>query len=1287
MKRAKLVRMLMCILLTGALMLTPFAALAAEPGDPPARQETAGVRAAEAAEEPVPLDTGEGQETEPPEEQLEWAVILYICASDLETNGGNATSALVDILNMDLPDGLEVVAITGGAKTWDPLGTGENQEGYIKPKPDENAVYRIQKKESPSETNRMVKLGEIQTADGKSKNMGDPETAIELFKLVDSKFPAAFAAKHVMLVFVDHGGAWAGAELDENYSDVLDTPELRKTVEAAKELHGGQNLDILGFDACMMSCLEVAWHFKDLADYLVATEEVEFTPGWRYHFLDTNGTYNAWNDGSAAGVGPVELGESVIDTYIHAVEESQTNFVVRTLALTDLSKMDALRDAFAEFSSAVLAQITDELLRGETPEDRLATFVQVARTAETTQAMHAGRGMIDMYDFLNRLNQTDTLKGKADAVIAALGVPPAVENGNYVGATTGTGQAVLYRGTCAQLNRSGGMAVYYPLVSGIYPLTSLEPLYKMDGDGPSLDLMDSYGALLKVLSADTDREVITFNGELETAVSDSGLFTVRLTRDANTIKKTEFITTYTDFEAGATYLLGTDLVTEDWVNDTLSKEPYETWSSVNGNPVTMRVTIHPDLNLAGTGVNLYTMPVTVELLNGNVLDAELSVLRRLDDNVQQIYSLKYFVSYEDALGETHTVSASIPLAAVETAYPVLDEYDVTAHETTGDRIIFDDPVLYRDAAGSLRFSLGLTKLESGSAGYYSSYIVVTDLAGNTFRSDPYTYILADSYEDFYLGVVFPVLRDPETGAVGALRDTDIRIMYNGIDVTESVCPDLDPAKAVTYNDDVTMGTVRVDLDLGDGFEAGTLETSFAVCADEESFMTAVAELLNGQYDPWEYGEHKHPFGECEDPCEMMEHIRVVENAMFYYALGLDMADEADLAALNDAYALLTEEFGASLTSGDMELLSQLTAYGYADGLTFTAEKTAPAGNAAYQNITSGMGKVVSYHVGLTKPSAAGGTVPAGKLVPKEADALKLSLSGLSKSDIANLKLYYMEDGSATPRLIPWESSDNYAEDHITLVENRGGPYLIIFTSQTLNDSYFVLCVPSDGESFDSAGGTDNAGGTGGAGSTAAPGIAAKTTTVNSTTTGTTASAAVSSSALNGTVSSAVKEAAQKGAAPVVEIKVNTSSNADSLELTLPVGPLEALAGADNSSLVITSGIAEVMFDHTALSALVSEAAGSTIVLEVAPVDGTALSAVQKGAVSTARVVDLSLRSNGVAIHNYNGGKITVTLPYTLKSGESAGDIVVYYLDDDGSLTPCSTSYSNGKVTFVTSYLL
>ena len=207
--------------------------------------------------------------------------------------------------------------------------------------------------------------------------------------------------------------------------------------------------------------------------------------------------------------------------------------------------------------------------------------------------------------------------------------------------------------------------------------------------------------------------------------------------------------------------------------------------------------------------------------------------------------------------------------------------------------------------------------------------------------------------------------------------------------------------------------------------------------------------------------------------------------------------------------------------------------------------------------------------------------------------------------------------------------------------------------------------------------------------TSTPSTSGNTTTVEMTTTsstsGTTASATVNSSNMNKAVSSAVAEAAKQGTAPVVEIDVKTSTRADSLSLTLPTASLKTLAKTDGSSLSITSGVASVSLDHTALAALADKAGGSNISLEVAPVKASSLNAAQKEAAGNGTVMDLSLVSNKVAIHDYNNGTITVSLPYTLPSGKSASDIHVYYMDDNGALTPCAASFSNGEVTFTTTH--
>ena len=197
-------------------------------------------------------------------------------------------------------------------------------------------------------------------------------------------------------------------------------------------------------------------------------------------------------------------------------------------------------------------------------------------------------------------------------------------------------------------------------------------------------------------------------------------------------------------------------------------------------------------------------------------------------------------------------------------------------------------------------------------------------------------------------------------------------------------------------------------------------------------------------------------------------------------------------------------------------------------------------------------------------------------------------------------------------------------------------------------------------------------------------------TASSTASGDTVNATVSYSLMNQAVDAAMAEAVDKGTAPVVEVGagtgIETAEETNSLAVTLPIVSLKTLATAGNSTLSIVSDVARITLDNNALSALAGQVMGSSITLNVAPVAWAVLRPAQRVAVADAPVVDLSMLSNGMPIRNYNDGMITVSLPYTLSWGQSANDVVVYYLDDGGGLESCATSYANGRVTFTTTHL-
>ena len=47
-----------------------------------------------------------------------WSVYWYLCGSDLETGGGFATTDLMEMMEVQLPENVNIVIQTGGSMQW-----------------------------------------------------------------------------------------------------------------------------------------------------------------------------------------------------------------------------------------------------------------------------------------------------------------------------------------------------------------------------------------------------------------------------------------------------------------------------------------------------------------------------------------------------------------------------------------------------------------------------------------------------------------------------------------------------------------------------------------------------------------------------------------------------------------------------------------------------------------------------------------------------------------------------------------------------------------------------------------------------------------------------------------------------------------------------------------------------------------------------------------------------------------------------------------------------------------
>ena len=137
-----------------------------------------------------------------------WAVYWYLCGSDLETNGGFATTDLSEMMEVTLPENVNIIIQTGGAAVW--------QNDIMDPSKLQRWLYNSE---------GLQLLEEQETAD-----MGDAQTLYEFLDYANTNFPA----DKVAVTFWNHGGGSVnGAAFDELHDlDSLDLAEMYQAFDA-----------------------------------------------------------------------------------------------------------------------------------------------------------------------------------------------------------------------------------------------------------------------------------------------------------------------------------------------------------------------------------------------------------------------------------------------------------------------------------------------------------------------------------------------------------------------------------------------------------------------------------------------------------------------------------------------------------------------------------------------------------------------------------------------------------------------------------------------------------------------------------------------------------------------------------------------------------------------------------------------------------------------------------------------------------------------------------------------
>ncbi|MGA9530927.1 MAG: clostripain-related cysteine peptidase [Candidatus Babeliales bacterium] len=200
--------------------------------------------------------------------------------------------------------------------------------------------------------------------------------------------------------------------------------------------------DLIGFDACFMSMIEICDLVKPYAHFLVGSQEVELGTGWDYEA--------ALSPFRHATINPKQLSQHLVTAYHQTYSRTTNDF---TLSAIDLTLINELESNISTLGSLLIEALHQQL------HNSVKHAIQSSRNRQHCTHFEEW-SYIDLHDFYNNLHKHCdffSLRGNNETVKMKNTIKATLEQGMAL-----IQECVIANTTGKNLQRACGLSIYFP---------------------------------------------------------------------------------------------------------------------------------------------------------------------------------------------------------------------------------------------------------------------------------------------------------------------------------------------------------------------------------------------------------------------------------------------------------------------------------------------------------------------------------------------------------------------------------------------------------------------------------------------------------------------------------------------------------------------------------------------------------------------------------------------------------------------------------------------------------